>query len=169
MPSTPSLEHQRMVHELGIALDAVVVRPHKGNVYPGMNISDRRDWKENYRVPDLVVLLKNSKAIPCDTFILGGPDFIVEIQSPADDTEKKIPFYEKVEVGELLIIHRDTRQLRLLRHNGRQLVPVALAAAQGRKSLASAVVALAFRRIMQKGKPRIEARRTDGKEGLWII
>ena len=43
---------------------------------------------------------------------MGGPDFLVEVQSPHDDTEVKIPFYSELQVRELLIIHRDTRALR---------------------------------------------------------
>src|SRR5262249_14655388 len=60
MPSMPSLEHQELVHDLGTLLDEVVKRPGLGKIYPGVNVSDRGpDWKSNYRVPDLVVVLKN--------------------------------------------------------------------------------------------------------------
>src|SRR5262249_10898311 len=61
MPSMLSLEHQGLVLDLGTIFSEVVKRPGLGQVYPGANVSDRgSDWKSNYRVPDLVVVLANS-------------------------------------------------------------------------------------------------------------
>jgi Uma2 family endonuclease len=170
MPSMPSLAHQRLVHALEVVLDAVVVEPGRGEVYPGANVSDRRtDWKENFRVPDLVVVLHGGRAVDCDTFLYGGPDFLVEIQTPGDATDEKIPFYSEIGVRELLIIHRDSRVLRLLRHDGAALVPVTLADFRGKKWLASEVLPLAFRRTVQRGTPRTEVRRTDETPGNWTV
>jgi hypothetical protein len=39
----------------------------------------------------------------------------------------------------------------------------------GEPWLASEVLPLAFRRIIVKGKPRTEIRRTDGRKGAWTI
>jgi hypothetical protein len=170
MPSMPSMPHQKLVHDVEVVLDEVVVREDRGEVYPGANVSDRRsNWKENFRVPDVVVVLKNSRAIDCDTYLYGGPDFLVEIQSPGDETDEKIPFYNKIQVQELLIIHRDTRRLRLYRHNGRQLALVKPTTFQGGKWLVSQVVPLAFRRRIIKGVPKTEVRRTDGTPGTWLV
>src|SRR5438874_617201 len=82
MPSMPSLEHQGLVLDLGMIFAEVVKRPGLGQVYPGANVSDRgSDWKANYRVPDLVVVLKTGHAVSHPTHIQGGPDFLVEIES----------------------------------------------------------------------------------------
>src|SRR5947199_304571 len=76
MPSMPSLEHQELVHDLDAIFDDIVVRPGQGKVYPGVNVSDRgRDWKKNFRVPDLVVILKNSRAIRHSIHIQGDRTF----------------------------------------------------------------------------------------------
>jgi hypothetical protein len=69
----------------------------------------------------------------------------------------------------LLIIARDTRQLRLYRRDGQQLVPVEPSSFQGGKWLVSEVVALAFRRKTRRGEARTQVRRTDGKPGDWTV
>jgi Uma2 family endonuclease len=115
------------------------------------------------------VVLKNSRAVDCDTHFFGGPDFLVEIQSPGDDTEEKVPFYGKIGVRELLIIHRDKRTLRLLRLEGEELVLVQPSPFEGKEWLVSTVLPLAFRRSVSRGTPRTQVRRTDGKAGRWTI
>jgi Uma2 family endonuclease len=170
MPSMPTLKHQELVHDLDAIFNEVVKRPGLGKVYPGLNVSDRGPgWKENYRVPDLVVVLRNSRAVSRRTHVQGGPDFLVEIESPGDDTEEKVPFYAQIGVRELLIIHRDQRTLRLLRLEGEELVLVKPSPAGGKEWLVSAVVPLAFRRGQGRGKQRILVRRTDGKVGRWTV
>jgi hypothetical protein len=72
-------------------------------------------------------------------------------------------------VRELLLIHRDTRALRLLRLEGQELVLVGAALLEGKRWLASAVLPLAFRRRIQGRKPVTEVMRTDGEPGLWTI
>jgi Uma2 family endonuclease len=117
----------------------------------------------------MVVVLKNSRAIDCSTHFCGGPDFLVEIQSPGDDTEEKVPFYGKIGVRELLIIHRDKRTLRLLRLEGEELVLVRPSSLEGKEWLVSEVLPLAFRRAVRKGIAVTQVRRTDGKPGLWTV
>jgi Uma2 family endonuclease len=170
MPSMPSLDHQKLVRLLATILGTIVDLEQSGEVYPGANVSDRRkDWKENFRVPDVVLVLKKSRAVLCDTVIVGGPDFLVEIESPGDDTEEKVPFYSKIGVRELLIIHRDKRSLRLLCHDGQDLIEVRPTPLEGKDWLVSTVLPLAFRRTVQKGTPRTQVRRTDGQPGEWTV
>ncbi len=101
--------------------------------------------------------------------IQGGPDFLVEIESPGDDTEEKVPFYAKIGVRELLIIHRDKRTPRLLRLEGEELVLVPPSLFEGKNWLVSEVLPLAFRRTVVKGVPRTLVHRTDGEPGLWTV
>jgi Uma2 family endonuclease len=170
MPSMPSLEHQELVHDLDTIFDEVVKRPGLGKIYPGVNVSDRgADWKKNYRVPDLVIVLATSRAVSHSTHIQGGPDFLVEIESPGDGCLEKIPFYRQLGVRELLVIHRDKRSVRLLRLAGQELVFVPASSLGGKRWVVSAVLPLAFRRSTHRGKPVMEVRRTDGKSGLWAV
>jgi Uma2 family endonuclease len=168
MPSMPGNAHQKLLDDLGDILTEVVKRGKMGDKYQGANVSDRRKgWEYNYRVPDMVVVLRNSRAIDCGTHFCGGPDFLVEIQSPGDDTEEKVPFYGQIGVRELLITHRDKRTLRLLRLEGEELVLVKPSPLDGKEWLVSAVLPLAFRRTMSRAAPRTQVRRTDGKPGRW--
>src|SRR5271165_4353911 len=66
MPSMPNNAHQKLLDDLGDIFTEVVKRGKLGDKYPRANVSDRRKgWKHNYRVPDLVVVLRNSQAIDC--------------------------------------------------------------------------------------------------------
>jgi len=169
MPSVPSLEHQEIVADCVAILTEVVKNERKGNVYPGANVSDRpKTWKKNYRVPDVVVLLTESQARKFENHIFGGPDFLIEIRSPKEDPDKKLPSYSKIAVGELLIVDRDSREPSLLRHDGHDLVPVK-PTSSGERWLESAVLPLAFRRGGTKAKPKLEIKRTDGVAGHWSV
>ncbi len=170
MPSMPNNAHQKLLDDLGDILTEVVKREKRGEKHPGANVSDRRKgWEHNYRIPDLLVVLNNSRAVDCGTHFFGGPDFLVEIESPGDDTEEKVPFYGKIGVRELLILHRDRRAARLLRLEGEELVLVKPTELEGKDWLVSAVLPLAFRRTVVKGAPRTQVRRTDGNPGLWTV
>lgn len=170
MPSMPSLDHQKLVRVLSTILAEVVESPGLGDVFPGANVTDRRKgWKKNFRVPDVVVVLKTGRAVLCGTYIYLGPDFLVEIESPGEDTAEKLPFYRDIGVRELLLVQRDSRELRLLRHDGEDLMQVQPSEFDGKQWLLSAVVPLAFRRVMSKGMPRTEVRRIDGQPGQWML
>jgi Uma2 family endonuclease len=170
MPSLPTVAHQKIVDDLGGILSEVVKRGGLGEKYPGLNISDRRkQWKDNYRIPDLVVVLNHSKAVNCGTHLLGRPDFLAEVESPGEDTEDKVPFYSQIGARELLIIHRDKRTLRLLRHDGQELILVKPSTFAGKEWLLSSVLPLTFRRTLTRGVPGTRARRTDGQPGQWTV
>jgi Uma2 family endonuclease len=170
MPSMPNNAHQKLLDDLGDILTEVVKREKRGEKYQGANVSDRRKgWDHNSRVPDMVVVLNNSRAIDCGTHFCGGPDFLIEIQSPGDDTEEKVSFYGKIGVRELLSIHRDKRTLQLLRLEGEELMLVKPTPLEGKDWLLSEVLPLAFRRTMSKGVPRTKVRRTDGNPGFWTV
>ena len=118
---------------------------------------------------DVVVVLNGGRAVDCDTHWLGGPDFLVEIECPDDDVEKKIPFYAKIGVRELLIVVRDTRVLRLFRLADGTLKPVGRSAPGDPVWLASKVLPLSFRCRANRSAPHIDVKRTDGKAGHWVV
>lgn len=163
----PTAEHQEMLDEILDALRQIVKREGLGRSMPGTNVSNRpKNWKKNFRVPDAVVILSGSRATDEGSHWLGGPDFVVEIESPGDKTEQKIPFYGLVGVRELLIVHRDTRQVQLLRSDGDALAPTE---ADPQGWFASEVIPLACRRVARGKKVHNEIRRTDGKSGRWTF
>lgn len=171
VPVYPTNEHQDIVTGLVVILHPIVALEGGGRVQAGANVSDRRvGWDHNVRGPDVVVVLKDGKAVDCGTHWFGGPDFLVEVKSgPRDKCEEKIPFYSRIGVRELLIIHRETRQLWLYRHDGSQLVEVETSDFKRSKWLVSEVVPLAFRPKSVRGDARTEVQGTDGKAGKWFI
>jgi Uma2 family endonuclease len=160
--------HQDLVGDLYAILREVVKLTGRGRVQPGANVGDRSgtDWTENFRVPDVVVALNEGRAVDHGSHWEGGPDFLIDVQSPGDETDAKVPFYSRIGVRELLVIHRDNRRLRLFRHDGAELVPVEPDAG---KWLTSEVVPLAFRRATAGKKPRTEVRRTDETPGRLVV
>lgn len=170
VPPLANNPHQRLTGGLYGIFQHVIGLEGRGDVLPGANVSDRRTgWKQSFRAPDVVVVLPGSRAVDCTTHWFGGPDFLVEVESPGDETQEKIPFYNRLQVRELLIIQRDTRLLKLYRHDGMDLVEVSASNFEGGKWLVSAVVPLAFRRRTTRTGPQTEVRRTDGQAGSWIV
>ncbi len=84
------------------------------------------DWTKNYRCPDVLVFLPGNPAEDRGTHWLGGPDFAVEIMSRGDRSRKKLDFYAKVGVRELLLIDRRPWKLELYRRHDDRLELAAL-------------------------------------------
>ncbi|HEV3168341.1 MAG TPA: Uma2 family endonuclease, partial [Isosphaeraceae bacterium] len=104
----PGMEHQRIATQLATILQVTIGWSGLGEVFNGINVSDREQgWEQNFRCPDVAVILYGGRARSHGAFCLSGPDFIVEILSPGDRAHEKIPFYSHVGVRELLLIDRD--------------------------------------------------------------
>ena len=158
MNASPNDEHQevqmRLIREFGDVVD----EPGLGKVRAGVNVSDREhDWGKNFRCPDVVVYLNDTKAVNHNTFWYGGPDFAVEIVSPGDRSREKLDFYAKVGTRELLIVDRKPWALELYRLQDETLTRVGKSTLTKRDWLASEVVPLKFRLVAGKSRPEIEA------------
>jgi hypothetical protein len=163
------LEHQFISSSLSYILTEVIHIPGFGRVYAGANVSDREaEWKENFRVPDVVVVLNGSKARDCDTHLCGGPDFLVEVLSDDDKTYDKLEFYGLIGVRELLIVHPETRRLELFRLSQNELVLVGESTQGNPIVLTSSVVPLRFQWTQVNGAPKILVERADAK-GNWTV
>jgi Uma2 family endonuclease len=169
MPPMPNNFHQTLIHKFSRVFDAVI--PEDGGIIqPGANVSDRNTgWKRNFRIPDILIVLAHGKAIDRGTHWQSGPDFLVEVESPGDDTWEKLPFYAKIGSREVLIVHRDSRELTLLRLVDGEFVKVEATLLGGQLWLCSEVVPLAFRRVTVRRKPRTVVRRTDEQTGEWTV
>lgn len=65
-------------------------------------------WND-YRVPDLMVI---GPAVDAGRGVQGPPELAIEIRSPGDDSYRKLPFYEEIGAGEVVIVDRDTAAVR---------------------------------------------------------
>lgn len=165
-------EHQYFVGRLNTILDYVVGLAELGDVRPGVNVSDREEnWRENYRVPDVAVFLRDTTARDCGTFWLGGPDFLVEIASQGDRSHEKLPFYHQVGVQEVLIVNRRPWQLEHYRRDGEQLKEVSVGSVQNKAVIGSAVVPLTFQLVIGEDRPQIEVKHVVNNEEKqsWIV
>jgi Uma2 family endonuclease len=113
-----SFEHQRSEAGLLVALSRVA-RPLGLTVLPetGVFDPDVPDYKD-FRTPDVVVV---DPAAATQRGIEGRAALLVEIRCPGDESFEKIPFYGRVGVAELLIIDRDTKDVRRWLSLGGQL------------------------------------------------
>lgn len=63
---------------------------------------------KDYRIPDIVVLTPERASIDRNEYFEGAPEVVVEIRSPGDETEEKLPFYAELGVPEVWVIDRDS-------------------------------------------------------------
>jgi Uma2 family endonuclease len=163
----PNIEHQGLASELCFVLRLVVGTA--GIVDNGVNVSDCDEgWEQNYREPDVAVVIEGSRAQDCGTHWCGGPDFVVEILSPNDLARKKLPFYAAIGVRELLIIDREPWAVELYRLQANELTLVGRSNLDAPELLTSAVLPLGFRLVPGAKRPQIEVTRTDGAE-RWLV
>jgi Uma2 family endonuclease len=164
----PNVEHQRLVARLVVALSDVVRPPTGGDVFPGLNLSDRaEDWNDNYRCPDVAVFLSGNTAQVFEAHICGPADFLVEIVSPNDKTRDKFDFYGGLGVRELLVIDRQPWSLELYRLSGNELVPAGRSSVSQGDAIASAVLPLSFQLVPAQPRPEIRIAEIGGVR-TWI-
>lgn len=169
MVPMPNDRHQQIVSRFVSILEEIVGWPGLGDVRPGVNVSDREhEWQQNYRVPDVAVFLVGGAAVNHGAFWQGGPDFVVEVVSPDDNTRGKIPFYSAIRVRELLLIDRDPCRLELPRLDGEDLVRAATSELDDRRAVTSTVVPFDFRWITGSSGPNIEVVHSESGK-VWQV
>lgn len=109
MPPAPNPEHQDFEWQLETWLRHHFARPSRSRVYHNVNVAAPDGWPHNYRIPDLILLTRERFGIRRREYFEGGPDVVVEIRSPGDETREKMSFYAHIGVPEVWIIDRDTR------------------------------------------------------------
>jgi len=153
MAPMPNHEHQLLVGRFTRVLGEIFFDSEAGDVVPGVNVSDRvAGWESNFRVPDVAVFLKTTRAVNHDQFWSGGPDFVIEIVSPHDQTREKLGFYGAIGTRELLVVDRDPWRLELYRHDGDALRLAATGSVREQHWIESRVLGVQMR--MQDGADR---------------
>ncbi len=162
-------EHQFLGYKLTAAFDQALQGIVGVLAYPGVNVTDRaEDWTKNYRCPDVAIFLPGNTAEDRKSHWLGGPDFAVEVVSPRDRSRKKLDFYAKVGVRELLLVDRKPWALELYRLVDGVLKLVGKLTPDPDESLASEVLPVSFRLLPADPRPTIVVTQTqDGRR--WPI
>lgn len=164
MAPPPETEHQRQLTDLAAVFSEGVNKAGLGSALAGVKVAKSADQEDDFRVPDLSVVLKKSRAKVKRQGIAGGPDFVVEIYSPGDETYKKLDYYAALGVRELLIIHRDTKHIELYRLSAGKLRK----AQPSPDTVTSHVLPLAFKRTGRRGAYRLSIRHTETAQ-TWTI
>jgi Uma2 family endonuclease len=158
MTPAPANEHQRMLDELLVFLVPLLRRTARGSLRSGINVFDETAPKENYRIPDLTFVAAGRESLFAEDGIRGGgPDAVIEIRSPNDESYEKLPFFLKLGVREALIIDRDTKRVDLFASEGGEYVRQAPDAAG---IVMSNVLRVRFRTI-EGTRPRLVAADAD--------
>jgi Uma2 family endonuclease len=169
MTPFPNPEHAELQASLIAVFRSALGFANPAKVYTSVNVSDRADgWMANYRGPDVSVVLPGGTARKCGAHIIGGPDFVVEVVSPYDQSREKIPFYGQVGVRELLLVDRDPWALELHRLHDGQLEIAGRSTLELSDVLPSNVLPVAFRLIPGDERPGIEVRHNDGVQ-KWVV
>jgi len=161
----PSIEHQRIVKGLLRILMEVVEDTGLGLVLQGVNVADPSRGLLDFRIPDISIVLQGSRAQIQETFIAGGPDMLIEIRSPGDETYEKLPWYGEQGVREVFILDRDTKRVELYRHDGTALV---LRAAFPQIA-ESQLLQLRFETIHEAGIPHLHVMNLKATQRSWVV
>ncbi len=164
---SPSWEHQRMEGELFIILKEVVERTGLGVVVQQFNVADPTQGLQDFRISDISVVLQGSQVR--ETFIAGGPDLLLEIYSPGDETYQKIDWYAEQGVRELIIINRNTKGVELYRHDGESLKPVSASLPDGSGAVESALLPLRFGTVEDATSPRLRIEHLETPHRSWVV
>jgi Uma2 family endonuclease len=117
MVPPPSGEHQRLASEmLMVLLAAAKVRRLVASHETGMFAES-----DDYRIPDLIV----SRPEHCSRRgVDGTAELVVELHSPHDEADEKLPWYATRGVTEILVVDPPTRSFELYRSEQGVPVPV---------------------------------------------
>lgn len=127
MSPAPSAEHQRILTELTAFLLPLLKSAQRGLLRVGINVFRQSVDEEDYRIPDLTFVAGGRATILAEDGVRGGgPDAVIEIRSPGDETYEKLPFFAGLGVREVVVIDRDTKKPEILRLVERQYQVVAL-------------------------------------------
>jgi Uma2 family endonuclease len=121
MSPAPGYEHQRIIAELVAFLVPLVRRTGRGTVVPGINVF-RAD--NDYRIPDLTFVARGREEVLAEDGARQGPDLVIEVRSPGDESYDKLPFFAALGIREVVIILRDQKTPELFRLAGDRYVAV---------------------------------------------
>lgn len=125
MAPPPDEEHQVVTDSLFGTLWSYILRHKLGVIRSNKAIRDMRHPEQDYRIPEWIFFRSGRESmLKGGWYVEEGPDAALEVVSPGDETDEKIPFYEKMGLGEMLRVERDSRRVQVLRLVAGRLTPV---------------------------------------------
>jgi Uma2 family endonuclease len=125
MAPAPAYEHQRIVSAIDRFLGPLCERHGRGVLAIGINVFNEASRAEDYRIPDFTFIAGGrERLLARDGVRGGGPDAVIEVRSPDDETYDRLPFFAGLGVREVIVIDRDTKKTEIFRLAGSQYVAV---------------------------------------------
>lgn len=125
MAPAPAYEHQRIVMALARFIGDLCERQGRGVLALGINVFNEASIQPDYRIPDFsFVATDRHHLLAKDGIRGGGPDAVIEVRSPDDETFHKLPFFARLGVPEVIVIDRDTKQPQTFRLVGAEYLAV---------------------------------------------
>ena len=120
MAPQPLPNHQLLVSRLSylwipLAEAAGLIVCHGLRLFPPTGPTESQ-----YRVPDILVF--DEGVLDVGAGVTGAARIVVEVRSPGDESYEKLPYFDEIGVGEVLIIERDKAVRRWARDEGGPLV-----------------------------------------------
>jgi len=125
MTPAPEYEHQRIKAKLHTFLDVLLSRRPRGLIALEVNVFNDTSREPDYRIPDLSFLSRGRESLMARDGIHGGPDAVIEVRSPEDETYEKFPFFASLGVREVVVIDRDSKKPEVHRLTGGRFVEAA--------------------------------------------
>jgi Uma2 family endonuclease len=111
----------------------------------GINIFREASARLDYRIPDLTFVKAGREHVLHADGVRGdGPDAVLEIRSPEDETYEKFPFFAPLGVREVIVCDRDNKSSEIFRPGGSRYVPIDRDAGEW---VMSEILRVRFRRI----------------------
>jgi Uma2 family endonuclease len=122
MPPSPSFHHQSHASRI-VNFFVEVWGPRTGGAaVMQINVSTAERWDQDYRIPDVSVMLP--ERVPQGEVMFVRPNVVFEVRSPGDETYDKLAFYAAVGVEAVVVVERDTKAVQVFALSGGNLVLV---------------------------------------------
>jgi Uma2 family endonuclease len=120
MTPSPTFHHQAHASRILSFLIELWCPGTGGAAVMQVNVSTAERWDQDYRIPDVAVMLPDRVPEGEATFV--RPNVVFEIRSPGDETYEKLPFYAAVGVDAVVVVERDTKAAQVFARSGEHFV-----------------------------------------------
>ena len=120
MTPSPSFHHQSHASRI-LSFFVELWCPRTGGAaVMQINVSTQERWDQDYRIPDVAVMLPNR--MPHGEAVYVRPNVVFEVRSPGDETYEKLQFYAAVGVEAVVVVERDTKAVQVFALAGENFV-----------------------------------------------
>ena len=120
MTPSPTFHHQSHASRI-LSFFVEVWCPRTGGAaVMQINVSTPERWDQDYRIPDVSVMLADR--VPQGEAMFVRPNVVFEVRSPGDETYEKLPFYAAVGVEAVVVVERDTKAVQVFALSGENFV-----------------------------------------------